>query len=359
MPVEKFYEAYFAGDLDLVGDIQNFLAHRQDFLSWKLTTGHFKWALTKFVPEVAIHSKSQDRRIVGEHYDRGNDFFGWFLGERMVYTSAFFHHPEESLEQGQDNKLDRVCQKLQLKPGDTLLDIGCGWGTLVRHAARHYGAKATGVTLSKNQVEYAAQRIAEDGLEDQVRVLFCDYREIPRGEAFDKIASLEMVEHVGVKNLGRYYREVYDLLNEDGLALIQWTGLRRAMRSEELVWGLFMSKYIFPGADASLCCFAMLKQMERTNFEIHSVENITTHYAITIKKWYDNWVHNKAAIVEGYGDRWFRIWHFFLAWSIKIAEQGGAACFQVVMNKNLDGFPRERWIGPRSSRGERVSVFQA
>src|SRR5215213_7114601 len=151
MPMADLYEAYFDGDIDIPGDIYAFLDDRKLFVKNTLTKRHFHWAITHFVPEAAIHSKSQDERIVREHYDRGNDFFGWFLGERMVYTSGFFQNPAETLEQGQDNKLNLVCKKLQLDKGNRLLDIGCGWGTLARHAARYYGADATGVTISKNQ----------------------------------------------------------------------------------------------------------------------------------------------------------------------------------------------------------------
>ena len=126
IPMATLYEAYFDGDIDIPGDIFAFLRNRNLFVKYSLTPMHLKWAVTNFVPEVAIHSKAQDERIVREHYDRGNDFFGWFLGERMVYTSGFFENPGQSLEEAQDNKMNLVCQKLQLQPGERLLDIGCG-----------------------------------------------------------------------------------------------------------------------------------------------------------------------------------------------------------------------------------------
>jgi cyclopropane fatty-acyl-phospholipid synthase-like methyltransferase len=277
----------------------------------------------------------------------------------MVYTSGFFLERGESLEQAQDNKLNLVCQKLKLAPGDRLLDIGCGWGTLSRHAARHYGVDATGVTISEKQTEFANRRIADWGLEESARVLCLDYRDVPR-HTFDKIVSLEMVEHVGVKNLNKFYRQVYETLADDGIFLLQWTGLRRGLRPEDLIWGLFMNKYIFPGADASLCASSMLLSMEKAGFELHSVENISIHYGWTIQAWLDNWLNNKDAIVAAYGDRWFRIWRFFLAWSSIIAEQGNAACFQVVASKNLDRFDRESWIlnkGP--DLGDRLQLLEA
>jgi cyclopropane fatty-acyl-phospholipid synthase-like methyltransferase len=348
IPMSTLYEAYFDGDIDIPGDIYAFLRNRNLFVKYTLTPQHLKWAVTNFVPEVAIHSKSQDERIVREHYDRGNDFFGWFLGERMVYTSGFFENPNETLEQGQDHKMNLVCKKLQLKPGERLLDIGCGWGTLTRHAAKYYGVDATGVTIAERQTEFGNGRIKEWGLEDRARILCKDYRDIPENQTFDKISSLEMVEHVGVKNLVSFYEQVRDLLSDEGLFLLQWTGLRRGLRPEDLIWGLFMNKYIFPGADASLPPAGMLKAMEKAGWETHSVENVSIHYAWTIKKWHDNWLSNKDEVVKTYGERWFRIWHMFLAWSTIIAEQGNASCFQVVLNKNLDHYDRTRWVTNKS-----------
>lgn len=359
IPMATLYEAYFAGDIDLPNDIYALLKDRNLFVKYSLTKEHLRWVFTNFIPEVAIHSKSQDERIVREHYDRGNDFFGWFLGERMVYTSAFFLNTNESVEQAQDNKMHLVCRKLQLERGERMLDIGCGWGTLARHAAREYGVDATGVTISKNQAEFGNSRIRESGLSDRARVLCIDYRDIP-AQKYQKISSLEMVEHVGVKNLVSFYEQVRELLTNDGLFFLQWTGLRRGLRPEDLIWGLFMNKYIFPGADASLCLSAMLKAMEKAGWETHSVENVSAHYAITIKKWHDNWLSNRAEVVEAYGERWFRIWHFFLAWSKIIADQGNAACFQVVLNKNMDDYDRTRWIRNRSViLGDRVETLAA
>jgi sphingolipid C9-methyltransferase len=343
IPMATLYEAYFDGDLDIPGDMFAFLRNRDLFVNYRLTGKHLTWAVTHFLPEVAIHSKRQDRRIVREHYDRGNDFFGWFLGERMVYTSAFFENPGQTLERAQDNKLNLVCRKLQLQPGERLLDIGCGWGTLARHAAEHYGVDATGVTIAERQTEYGNEAIRKRGLERRARILCSDYRDIP-AQKFDKISSLEMVEHVGLKNLVAFYKQVRDLLADDGVFLLQWTGLRRGLRPEDLIWGLFMNKYIFPGADASLCPARMLAAMEKANLEVHSVENLSIHYGWTIKRWDDNWLSNKDAVIARYGERWFRIWHFFLVWSTMIAEQGNAACFQVVLNKNLDRYDRSRWV---------------
>lgn len=355
VPMTTLYEAYFDGQVDIVGDIYEFLDDRDEYVSYVLTAEHIKFLFKNFIPEVTIHSKDQDRRIVREHYDRGNDFFGAFLGDRMVYTAGYFvDGPKNStLEEAQDEKINRCCKKLLLKPGEKLLDVGCGWGTFVRHAAVNFGADTTGITISKNQTEFGNARIAKAGVADKARVLCLDYRDIPN-RTFDKIVSLEMVEHVGVKNLPKFFEQMYGLLNDQGSFLLQWTGLRRAgfdgvppvgLRAEDMIWGLFMNKYVFPGADASLPCSDMLKYAEKAGFEIHSVENVSIHYAWTIKAWHDNWLANKKQVLETYGERWFRIWHFFLAWSVRIAEQGNAACFQVVFNKNRNDFDRAVYVG--------------
>jgi cyclopropane fatty-acyl-phospholipid synthase-like methyltransferase len=354
MPIDTLFEAYFDGALDIPGDIYALLNNRHALAKHTFTAAHLKYFLGRFVPEFASHSKAMDEKLVRWHYDRGDDFFAAFLGPRMVYTSAFFTHPSQSLEQGQDQKMDMVCQKLMLKPGDRLLDIGCGWGTLAMHAAEHYGVASTGVTLSKNQAAFGNGRIRATGLTDQARIECLDYREIAQ-KKFDKISNLEMVEHVGVKNLRSFYKQVYSLLDDQGLFLMQWTGLRRGANVEDLIWGLFMAKYIFQGADASLPLAPMMNALEKVGFEIHSVENVTTHYRYTIKKWHDNWLSNKSAITAAYGERWFRIWHVFLAWSTTIAIQGTAACFQVLAHKNLNHFDRTIWIG-RPSLSRRMDL---
>lgn len=359
IPIATLYEAYFDGALDIPGDIHDLLENRNRFVTYALTPRQVGWALTRFIPDVALHSKERDERIVRAHYDRGDDFFGWFLGERMIHTTAFFQHADQSLERAQDNTLNLVCGKLQLHRDDRLLDIGSGWGALPLHAARYHDVHATLVTIAKNQAQFAERRAAEWGIERKVRVLCNDYRDIPAGK-YDKICSLDMVEHVGVKNLRAFYEQVRELLDDDGLFCVQWTGMRRGLRPEDLMWSLFRSKHIVPGADANVCPSSMLAAMEKAGFETHSVENIGQHYGWTIRRWHDNWMANRDAVVAVYGERWFRIWNFFLAWSTIIARQGNAACYQVLLHKNEDAFDRVRFIGarPPSPRLERAEAAE-
>jgi cyclopropane fatty-acyl-phospholipid synthase-like methyltransferase len=352
IPMSTLFEAYLDGDVD-IPDMDGFLEARNDLVTYNLTSDHLKQFFTQMIPEWSIHSLSQDKRIVREHYDRGNDFFEAFLGERMVYTAGFFFDESESLEQAQDNKMDLVCRKLFVRPGDEMLDIGCGWGSLALHAARYFGASATGVTIAQKQTAFGNARIAKAGFSERARIECLDYRQIPLKQ-YDRIASLEMVEHVGIKNLPKYFSLVYERLKDDGLFLLQFCGLRRGagqgvppvgMRPEDMIWGLFMNKYIFPGADASLPLSDMVKAMEKAGFDINSAENVSIHYSLTIKRWHDNWLRNRTTIVDAYGERWYRLWHLFLAWSWRIGAQGNSACFQVVAHKNLDRYDRKIFIG--------------
>jgi cyclopropane fatty-acyl-phospholipid synthase-like methyltransferase len=186
------------------------------------------------------------------------------------------------------------------------------------------------------------------GVSDRARILTIDYRDIPAGP-YDKISCLEMAEHVGVRKFQDFMKQVYGMLADDGLFYLQIAGLRAktglvGFHFEDLVWGLFMNKYIFPGADASMPLSFVVSNLETAGFEIHSVENVGIHYSLTISRWYDNWMTHRTEIVKAYGEWWFRLWQVFLGWSVEIAAQGASTCFQVVANKNLDGFNRRRWI---------------
>ncbi len=352
IPISKVYEAYIEGALDIPDDKwEEFFDTRHQTMTFGLTESHYKWALTNFIPKVAIHSKKQDKEVVGEHYDRGNDFFGWFLGDAMVYTAASYDDADVGLEEAQYRKIDRVCDKLQLTEGQSLLDIGCGWGTFTARSAREYKSNSYGVCLAQEQVNFGTERIKAYGVEDRAKVEVCDYRNI-QGQ-FDKIVSLEMVEHVGYKNLDVYYNKVHQLLKDEGLFLMSWTGIRNlynpqnplsamTMQKEDLNWGLFMNRYIFEGADASLTLSSMIKGAEKAGFEIADVENMSQHYVITLLQWRDHWVKNKEEVLKAYGERWYRLWKFFLHWSALIGEQGSAFNYQILFHKNHDSYNRKK-----------------
>jgi cyclopropane fatty-acyl-phospholipid synthase-like methyltransferase len=333
IPMEIVYEAYLAGKLDFEQDVREVMLRRNRIFRFCFTFGDLRFYVAKFLRQKLRHSLRADREDVAPNYDRGNDFYRWFLGDSMVYTSGLFQDPEETLEVAQARKLETVCRYVQMQPGDRHLDIGCGWGGLLAHAARQHGTHSTGVTLSKEQASWARELAVTEGLGDRVRVLIDDYRNLP-SERFDKITCLEMAEHVGIRNFQKFLLQVRHMLEDDGIFYLQIAGLRRPWQYEDLVWGLFMGKYIFPGADASCPLAFVVSQAERAGFEVHRVENCGPHYSVTIHKWYENWKRNEAEIVAAYGERWFRLWLLFLGWSTLIAAQGSSALFLMTMTKN-------------------------
>ena len=353
-----FVQDYINEKIDINKDLFELLLDKDALFDYDYIWHHYKFFITRMIPEVVSHSQKQDERIVRSHYDDKNDLFNWFLGPRMIYTSCYFENKNETLEEAQDNKMNLIAKKMQLKKGETLLDIGCGWGTLVAHMAKYYGVDATGVTIAQAGVDWGTQQIGEYGVtSDQARIWRMDYRDIPKNKKYDKISCLEMAEHVGIKYFKKFMKQIYDLLEDDGLFYMQIAGLRERKHlfqkkdREDLVWGLFMNEYIFSGADASMPLNWDLKRIEKVGFEVHSVENIGIHYAKTIHYWYDNWISNKEKVLEKYGERTFRIYEVFLAWSVLIARQGSSTAYQIVCRKNLNHADRNRFIG-KTNLGE-------
>ncbi|HVZ33477.1 MAG TPA: cyclopropane-fatty-acyl-phospholipid synthase family protein, partial [Polyangiaceae bacterium] len=340
IPISILYEAYFDGAIDVPGQLGTFLRQRNAFVKHTITRQHLQWAVTNFVPEIVAHSRDADARAARELYDeRGDDFFRAFLGERMSFNCAHFEVPSDTLETASEQQCARICDKLGLRASHRVLDVGCGWGSFLAHVAASRGAECVGATLSRTQEAYANRRFAELGVEHQARAILADYRDLP-AEKFDRIVCVEAVERVGVKNLKAFFEKLTEHLKDDGLLFLQWTGLRRQLRPEDMMWGLFMNKYIMPGADAGLPLSSMLKVAEKSGWEVRGVENISPQYVQTLQLWQANWDASRERVVAQYGERWFRIWQFFLAWSQIVAEQGSAACFQVVLNKNLDVLDR-------------------
>jgi cyclopropane fatty-acyl-phospholipid synthase-like methyltransferase len=229
----------------------------------------------------------------------------------MIYTSGIISdiNKEESLEQLQDNKLAIVCEKIGLKKGERMLDIGCGWGTLAKFASVNYGAHATGITLGRNQTAWGNNGLRKSGItEEQSKILCMDYRDIPVPEGrYNKITCLEMAEHVGVRHFSTFLKQVNDMLDDDGVFFLQIAGLRKPWQYEDLTWGLFMNKYIFPGADASTPLGWFVDKLEGAGFEIKHIDTIGVHYSATIWRWYRNWMANKDKVEAKYGKRWFRV----------------------------------------------------
>ncbi|GAA5833328.1 hypothetical protein JCM3766R1_005470 [Sporobolomyces carnicolor] len=352
IPMQVFYDAYFEGKIDIKGDMLQLLEYRHDWAAFVMTVDLLKYVVTVLIPDVVFHSAGQDEEQVTDHYDRGDDFHEWFLGPRMIYTSGVIRDIDrkETLEELQDNKLALVCHKLQLKPDDRVLDIGCGWGTLVTYAAKNFGCDATGVTLSKNQAEFGTKRIADNGVKpERARILRKDFRDLDKNQKFNKIVSLEMAEHVGIRRYDTFLKDVYNLLEDDGILVFQVAGIRPTWQYEDLIWGLFMNKYVFPGADASCALNWVIGRLEKAGFEVTNADVLGVHYSATLHRWYENWITNKDKVLAKYGDRWYRIWLYFLASSVITSRQGGASVFQITLHKNLNAYHRVEDIPAHSS----------
>jgi len=233
------------------------------------------------------HSRARDAAQIRFHYDVSDEFYQIWLDPQRVYSCAYFRDPNMDLAQAQIAKLDHICRKLDLRPGERFVDIGAGWGGLLFHAAEHYGVDATGITLSQNQFDHVTRLIEEKGLGDRVRVLLCDYRDLTPDQPFDKLASVGMFEHVGRANMATYCNRIHDLLRPGGMALnhgISVTGVDDAMVGAGL--GDFIEKYIFPGGELIHVSHA-IRQLSQAGLEMVDTENLRPHYARTLWCWSD------------------------------------------------------------------------
>eukprot|EP00475_Leptophrys_vorax_P026211 TRINITY_DN3685_c0_g1_i1.p1 TRINITY_DN3685_c0_g1~~TRINITY_DN3685_c0_g1_i1.p1 ORF type:complete len:443 (-),score=130.16 TRINITY_DN3685_c0_g1_i1:99-1427(-) len=348
-PIYDIIEAYFVGKLDFKMDFLALMkAHRHQIFRMCFVPAHLNFLFGKLFPQAFDHSRGMDHGEIAHVYDRGNDFYGWFLGPSMVYTSGIFNSPEDTLEEAQKRKLDLICEKLHLRDyaSPKMLDIGCGWGTLSCHAAKYFNATVKGISLAQEQVNFGLEQAKTMGVADRVDLQVMDYRLLPE-EKFDAISCVEMAEHVGIWKFQEFLDLVKARLTDEGLFYLQIAGLRRAWQFEDFVWGMFMGTYIFPAADASCPLGWVINMLESRKFEVRSSETVGIHYSWTIHRWYNNWISNKDAVVAKYGEWWFRLWVVFLGWSVIIAAQGSSTCYQIVAHKNLSEFDRTKFIGRR------------
>lgn len=277
------------------------------------------------------HSKKSDRAAISFHYDVSNNFYRLWLDEQMVYSCAYFETPDDTLNQAQRNKLDHICRKLRLASGERFLDIGCGWGALVCWAARNYGVRAHGITLSQEQFDYAQQRIAAEGLGDLVSVELRDYRDIEGEAVFDKVASIGMFEHVGLANLPIYNATVRRVLRPGGLFL------NHGITHDEEGWKPsvdteFINRYVFP--DGELDTVSNIQRgMENAGFEIQDVEALRPHYALTLRHWVQRLEASHDEALQYVSETAYRVWRLYMAASALEFEAGGTGIYQILVSK--------------------------
>jgi cyclopropane-fatty-acyl-phospholipid synthase len=353
----RMAEAYIRGDVDIEGQIEYAAAVGEEVRKRMAGPG----ALARLVRHVVAlphddpaerarrrrdhlgllgrrHSRARDRAAVRSHYDVGNDFYALWLDERMVYSCAYFPTGQEDINAAQEAKLDLLCRKLRLAPGERLLDIGCGWGGLVRFAAARYGVNALGITLSERQAELANARIRAEGLQDTCRVEVRDYREFPRGTEFDKVVSVGMFEHVGRSRLPTYFHEAARLTKPGGLFLNH--GIVRSLGSGPMLqyltrralWreGAFVSRYVFPDGELVPLDFA-LHCAEKAGLEARDVETLREHYTLTLRHWVRRLEKARVRAESLVGAQTYRVWRLYMAASAHAFEMGKISLAQVLL----------------------------
>ncbi len=343
-------EAFIYDDFDIKGDILDAFKLGETLLNlrWglveKMHYGRHLLSLPsgdgsspaqrRAVLDGALHSSQRDRQAVTYHYNISNDFYRIWLDERMVYSCGYFVSSEEDLDQAQKRKLDYICRKLRLKAGERFLDIGCGWGSLVVHAAKNYGVKALGVTLSRPQAELATERIRRAGLEDRCRVEVCDYREVDGEGRFDKLASVGMFEHVGTSQLDEYFERAWRLLRPGGVFLNH--GIASSLSDPFPAGPSFIDRYVFPDGEL-LPISTTIRSAEQSGFEVRDLESLREHYALTLRHWLRRLEGAYDVVLRVVDEITYRIWRLYMAGSAYNFDHGRLNVYQALLVKTSRG----------------------
>lgn len=352
--------AVVEGDLDVRGDVEHAIAQFERvadglrardaakiaLLALRLPVSNGEHAAQRarhaYRPKGRKHSIARDKAAISYHYDVSNDFYELWLDRELVYSCAYFRDGVGSLDQAQLDKLDHICKKLRLRAGERLLDVGCGWGGLVRFAAREYGARAVGITLSTRQAAYARRRIEKEGLQDRSSVELLDYRELRSLGPFDKAASVGMVEHVGIAKLPAYFDAIYGALVPGGLFLNHGITSQRARARGigALVErfapkrSTFIERYVFPDGDLPRID-EIARAAADAGFELRDVENLREHYATTLRDWVRRLEANEAPARAAVGDETYNVWRFYMAGSAHGFAAGRMGLGQTLLVKRL------------------------
>lgn len=343
-------EAYIHDEIDIEGDLAAAFqmasyivnlhigiaekVHLANLLRRLPANGHASAGRAAIELKGALHSKERDRQAVTYHYDVSNDFFSLWLDPWMMYSCAYFTAPDQSLEQAQEQKLEYICRKLDLRPGERLLDIGCGWGGLVCYAARRFGVAATGITLSEPQADFANERIEREGLHAVCSVKVRDYRDMDRTEAYDKIVSVGMFEHVGAPMLPEYFERAFRMLKPGGRFLNH--GIGTTFNHVERNGDSFSDKYIFPDSEV-LPISTTLHAAETRGFEVRDVESLREHYMMTLRHWLKRLEARHEQAVRATDESIYRTWRLNHAGAALGFEQGRNSLYQTLLVRPIKG----------------------
>jgi cyclopropane-fatty-acyl-phospholipid synthase len=339
-------EAYIYNDFDIEGNINDLLPFAMQFMykKWgpveQIRYGTRLLSLPKgglprskdptLKLKGLLHSKERDRQAVTYHYDQSNEFYSLILDSRMTYTGAYFAAPDEDLETAQERKLEYLCRKLGLRPGERVLDIGCGWGAFSIYAAQHYDVETYGMTLSPRQAEFAQKRIREEGLTDRCRVEVRDYRDVGGSNEYDKVASIGMFEHVGKKQLPSYFKQAWQLLKPGGVMLNHGVSSTTDLQSD--TGATFANRYVFPDGEmvpiTTALCIA-----EEVGFEIRDLECIREHYTLTSRLWLRRLEAHAAEASAATSEEIYRIWRLMLTGLAYTCEIGRNTVYQALLAK--------------------------
>lgn len=357
----KAGEAYVLGDIDIEGDVLEAIARSQRLVEQdvgarqRVQVARALLRLPRPPQRVRDrrarlkgrrHGRERDQEAISFHYDLPQDFYAAFLDRDFVYSCAYFAEGDDDLDNAQRRKLDLICKKLRLRPGMRMLDIGCGWGSLLMHAAEHYGVTGVGITLSETQVRAGRERVAERGLSDRIALRIQDYRDV--SEQFDAVASVGMVEHVGEDHLHEYFAGAHRLLRPGGLFLSHGIVTYDLDRNRGRPKPTFVSEYVFPDGELSPVSRNVF-EAEKAGFEVLDVEQLRPHYARTLRHWVRNLETNRDAVVAATSEVDYRIWRIYMAGSAVAFENRGIGVAQLLSGKGAEVPLGRRWMLPSAS----------
>ncbi len=329
--IMSFAQAFIDKKIDIEGDIFEAIKLKDDIANIEISNKDRVNLFFKTVSSHNTHTKAKDKQNISYHYDISNDFYSLFLGNTMMYSCAYFKQDNWNLDLAQQNKIEYICKKLRLKQGDKLLDIGCGWGSIIIYAAKKYNVIATGVTISKEQYKYVKHKIKQENLENKCFIELKDYRDIEGKELYNKIVSVGMFEHIGIKNLPIYFEHIKNLLKDDGIFLNHGITVKKENKLSKHE-GEFIQKYIFPGGELKNIGY-IIDVMEDIKFDIIDVECLRQHYYKTLVCWAKNLESNKQEAIKLTNEYVYRMWLLYIIGCAINFEKNCISVYQVILTK--------------------------